>query len=277
MSGRATRPVIGPLPAERVAPGGDLRQAFLRVEEPWRERGLTRWFELVRPDGPWPVAIVGAWPEGRPQDLQGTIVAVWAPRLLARFDDLLEASGASRPVAEGWPRGGAWHFIAVTTLPTARGTGLGRRLARAALGELAERDPSTTICTLSPAIGLARLAERVDAGSGAEDFRGRVRAVLLRGADEEGRPLLPIQRFHLGNGATLGAILFDSRRDDSSSGRVTLRFHYPLDPEARRANLEAFGRGVEDRRRRLRSGKGSGLPGGAGAWLMDDPEGEGDP
>ncbi|MGM0577343.1 MAG: hypothetical protein ACQEXJ_16580 [Myxococcota bacterium] len=258
--------IIQPLPLERVGPGGDLREAFLAVQEPWQDRGLVRWIDLVRPDGRWPVEVVGAWPEGRPEALSGTIVCVWAPEVLSRFDDLLEGSGPDGVRGDSRPTDGAWHLIAVTTVPETRGTGLGRRLARGALRVLGDRDPTTTVCTLSPAVGLADLAEQVPG----ESFEERVRAVLWRVSDDEGRPVLRIQRFHLGNGATLGAVLFDSRRDDASSGCVTLRFDYSLDPAEQRANLGSFRRWVEDRRRRLRAGEGRSLSRREGALLLAD-------
>jgi hypothetical protein len=47
-------------------------------------------------------------------------------------------------------------------------------------------------------------------------------------------------RLHLGAGATLDAILPDSRRDEVRSGRVTLRFAYSTDPDAREAQKQRY-------------------------------------
>ena len=207
-----------------------LWQAFCAVQAPWLAAGVARWLELVRPDGAWPAFVLAAWRPDQPTTLLGTIVGIWAPAPVARFDDLLEQRCPGGLVGADRPAGGVWHFIAATVCPEAEGLNLGRQLVGAALAWLPVHAPGARARTLSPAVGLPRLRGLLATGS--------LRDAVLRIANAKGQPALEILRLHLGAGATLDAILADSRRDEARSGGVTLRFAYALD-EATRATQKA--------------------------------------
>jgi len=217
-------------PAGR-GPAGWLRDAFLTLHGEWTARGVGRWLDLLRQDGPHPVVVFGAFAGRSEPRLVGAVVGVWASTPIARFDDLFELAGGVG-VATRRPPGGAWHLIAVTTDPTRerRGLGLGRLLLGRALAWARDRGHEE-VRTLSPALGLPELVAR---GS------GDVLEALRTTARADGRPVLQVLRLHMGGGARLERVLLDSRRDDRMSGAVTLRFLYPTDPVARLDQRAAF-------------------------------------
>lgn len=204
---------------------------FLAVQQPWIDAGVTRWLDLVRADGPWPCFVVAAWRPEQPDHLLGTVIGIWAAQPVSRFDDLLEHAcpGGWRGVDR--PAGGVWHFIAATAGKDADGLGLGRQLVGFALAWMDQFAPDALARTLSPAVGLPELLALTGG-----DVARAVHGLVTQG----GQPALPILRLHLGAGATLDAILEDSRRDEVRSGRVTLRFAYDRDANRRAAQRQQY-------------------------------------
>lgn len=223
-----------------IGEGGALREQFLALHAEWIGRGLVRWLSLLSARGTRPALVIGAF-EGAPAAEQtvllGAVIGVWHHARCDRFDDLLEQD-AGRSVTDR-PEDGAWHLIAVTTVPLvhARGLGLGRILLGRVLAAL-EQDGHRTVCTLSPALGLPALAACWPGGLG---------DAILHAARSDGRPVLPVMRLHLGGGARLERVLPHSRRDDSASGGVNLRFCYPTSPEQRAAQRERWLRWIAAR------------------------------
>lgn len=258
--------VYAELPLDRVGPAGDLRPAFLRVQQPWVDDGIARWLDLVAPAGGWPVTVLAAWTDDAPDRLLATLVGVWAPAPIDRFDDLLEGRAVPAHSGTDRPSGGVWHFIAVTTAPEAKDLSLSRPLLAEGLAWVTRVSPTALARTLSPAVGLPALAERLQDG----DFRTRAQAVLRRLSDVRGRPALPILSLHPGAGATLEKVLWDSRADEIRSGRVTLRFAYPLDPQEREANRQRFQAWVARRAEAVQRGEATPVPGLSGLCLVPD-------
>ncbi len=238
----------------------ELWQSFLAVQTPWIEAGVTRWLDLVRPDGPWPALVMGAQRPGQTQRLLGTIVGIWAPTAVQRFDDLLEGRCPDGRVGNDRPDGGVWHFIAATVGPDGEGLNLGRRLVGAALDWLVAHTPHAQARTLSPAVGLPRLVTLLPA-------QDAVREAVLHLANAKGQPALEILRLHLGAGATLDAILGDSRRDEVRSGQVTLRFAYATDPAAREAQKARYQAWLARRAEQIAAGSARRL---GEAWQVAD-------
>jgi hypothetical protein len=236
------------------------------VQRPWQERGVSAWVDLVRPDGPWPVVVFGASAAAVP--LLGTLVAVWAPAPLDRFDDLYDAVCPGGHRGGDRPRGGVWHFIAVTRRAQARGLRVGRRLVAAALAWVACHDPGAGARTLSPAVGLPELVRATASRLGGASVGPDV--ALRRASDGAGRPFLPILRLHLGAGAWLERVLIASRRGDADSGGVTLRFAYSLDPVAREARADAYRDWVGDRQRAIAAGRAARVTAVDGLWLVGE-------
>ena len=237
-----------------------LWQSFLTVQTPWIEAGVTRWLDLVRPEGPWPAFVMGARRPGQPQQLLGTIVGIWAPTAVARFDDLLEGRCPTGHGGSDRPDGGVWHFIAATVGPDGEGLNLGRRLVGAALDWLVAHTPHAQARTLSPAVGLPRLLTLLPEPDA-------VREAVLHVANAKGQPELEILRLHLGAGATLDAILEESRQDEVRSGRVTLRFAYATDPAAREAQKTRYQAWLARRAAQIAAGVARPL---GEAWLVAD-------
>lgn len=110
----------------------------------------------------------------------------------------------------------------------------------------------TTFVTLSPVPGLRRwMSERSDGGadSGAAPTTDRAliesASAYLRSFRSDGRPLDPVARFHLGNGARLWRILPDadsSPRGQERSYGVMVNYRY--EPEDRTANRALLASGT---------------------------------
>ena len=243
---------IAEIPLTTLRTDGPLWQAFCTVQAPWIAAGVTRWLELVRADGPWPALVVAAWRTERPTQLLGTIVGIWAPAPVTRFDDLLEKRCPDGLFGADRPTDGVWHFIAATVAPDGEGLNLGRRLVGAALAWMAVHAPQARARTLSPAVGLPRLLGLVG------DTHG-VREAVLHVANAKGQPALEILRLHLGAGATLDAILTESRRDEVRSGCVTLRFAYAVDPAVREAQKVRYNAWLERRAAQIAIGSAPAL------------------
>ena len=243
---------IAEIPLTTLRTDGQLWQAFYAVQAPWIAAGVTRWLELVRADGPWPALVVAAWRPEQPTQLLGTIVGMWAPVPVTRFDDLLEKRCPDGRIGAERPTDGVWHFIAATVGPGAEGLNLGRRLVGAALAWMAVHAPQARARTLSPAVGLPRLL-------GLLGDTHAVRESVLHIANAKGQPALEILRLHLGAGATLDAILTRSRRDEARSGCVTLRFAYAVDPAAREAQKARYDAWLERRTAQIATGSARAL------------------
>ena len=221
-----------PLTALRT---GALWASFLHVQAPWIAAGVTRWLDLVRSDGPWPVFVVAAQRPEQPETLLGTIVGVWAPAPVSRFDDLLDNVAPRGLRGADRPSDGVWHFIAATVDPAAEGMNLGRQLVGAALTWMeTNTGPDALARTLSPAVGLPELAAWV------ADMPDPIHAAIYGLANAKGQPALEILRLHLGAGARLDAVLRESRGDEVRSGRVTLRFAYDRAADHRQAQADAY-------------------------------------
>lgn len=261
----AKAPPIVAIPTADVHTAGRLHQAFLALHrQDWLDAGIGRWLGLFAPQSRWPVVVLGA--EGETPDgpvLYGTIVGVWAPQPIPRFDDLLEREG---PLArDERPAGGYWHFIAVTTHPDHRQLRLGRPLLQAAL-DFAARMGAGGARTLSPLVGAAKLVRQL--GWEALPVPVRLARLLRRVSDANGLPVLPILQLHPASGAVVEALLWPSRRDEQRSDGATLRFAYPLDPQQRENNRQRYAQWLADRAQLLQAGKATGL--GEGYWLLPD-------
>lgn len=241
-------------------------QQFLHIQQPWIEAGVTRWLQLLSPlpsEKPLnhPVFVLGAALQTQPDRLLGTLVGTWQEAPIARFDDLLEKPLEHPHLATDRPLDGVWHFIAVTVAHEAEGQHLGRALVGAGLAWLDHNAPHARARTLSPAVGLPKLMELV------ENLPNPQREAILHLADDQGRPLLEILRLHLGAGATLEAILPDSRRDEVRSGRVTLRFAYEREPDKREQQKLAYHAWIERRKILIQQGNARKV---ADHWLLPD-------
>lgn len=249
------------LDLSELAPGGSLSTAFQDLHEPWRARGMTRWFSLIQRGGAWPVRVFGTSPAADPTQLFGAIVAVGVTAPVVRFDDLLE--GVAPPVSPS-SAPAVWQLIAVTTVPSVRGEGLGRGLAEHAAAALAQESPAARLQTLSPASGLAAAMRAL----GSSDANATARLFADRVCDAGGRPWLAIQRFHQGNGAALDAIRPDSRADDRDSAKVTLCFGYPSAASGRSAGRAAYAARVAEAARRIAEADAALIPEIPGAYLL---------
>jgi GNAT superfamily N-acetyltransferase len=249
------------IPLTELRQNPQLWQAFLAVQAPWIAAGVTRWLDRVRPDGPWPVLVVAATRPEAPQQLLGTIVGVWAQEPVQRFDDLLETRCPQGFVGVDRPDGGVWHFIAATVAPDAAGLNLGRRLVGAALDWLKLHAPHAQARTLSPAVGLPHLTQLLGEPHA-------VRDAVLHLANDKGQPALEILRLHLGAGATLDAMLLDSRQDEVRSGRVTLRFAYATDGAMRAAQKLRYEAWLNQRAAQIAAGNAQKLA--MDLWLVQD-------
>ena len=132
--------------------------------------------------------------------------------------------------------------------PGLDGLGRGRDLIEGAVGELRTELPGlSTFVTLSPIPGYRAWAVTHAAESGAAETGARAEAdeqallcdcaTYLTTRRHDGRPLDPVARFHLGNGARLWRI--NARADLSDRGRQRswgLMANYRYEPEDRAAN-----------------------------------------
>lgn len=250
----------------RLKPGGELRQAFEALHrQDWLDQGIFRWLELIGPQGPWPVVVLGAEQD---RALLGTIVGVWAQQPVERFDDLLENRCPQGYQGADRPRGGSWHFVAVTTDPQRRQLALGRPLLAAALAWV-QSQLGAEMRTLSPAVGLQDALEKLPPG---EDFRGQVRRILLRLARTDGAAHLAILGLHPAQGAQLEKILWQSRADEKRSAQLTLRFKYRLDDAERAQQQQAYRDWLELRRQCIAQGQAKQAELPERWWLPDHPE-----
>ncbi len=256
--------VLGEVRLIDLQENASLRASFLDVQAPWIAAGVRRWLGLVRTDGAWPVFVLAAWQSDAPTRLLGTVVGVWAPQPIGRFDDLLETECPDGLRGAARPQDGVWHFVAATVSPQAEGLNLGRRLVGAALDWMTLHAPNARARTLSPAVGLPGVAALLH---GTDPIRDAV----LHVANAQGQPALDILRLHLGAGATLEAILRESRRDEARSGHVTLRFAYDVDTASREAQKLRYKAWLERRARQIAAGSVTALQDGA-LWQVENAQ-----
>lgn len=129
--------------------------------------------------------------------------------------------------------------------PGLQGLPGGRRLLEGAVDRLSDELPGlATFVTLSPVPALRSWCEaNGDRGEPSGQDAERAATELLTSLDDRGRPVDPVARFHLGNGARLLAVRVDA--DRSERGRrqsfgVMANYRYaPEDRAANRARLAA--------------------------------------
>lgn len=261
------------IPLPDIASAGPMRAAFHRIQSSWIEAGITRWLALLDPHGTWPTVVLALRDPAEPSRLLGTVIGVWAPEPIDRFDDFLELPAPGGLSATDRPETGVWHFIAATLAPEARGLHLSHPLLAAAVRWVRETAPAAQARTLSPVEGILPLVAPSTPESA--DFADRVLRAVRAAATSDGKPALPIMRLHLGAGAWLDRVLFDSRRDEVRGGRLNLRFAYALPDEQRRAQQTRYQTWVDRRRAQIQSGRAqpwSPSTDGSGAelWLVGD-------
>ena len=149
--------------------------------------------------------------------------------------------------------GGAWHLIALTTDPGVVHE-IDRPLLARALAWARGRGHSH-VRTLSSASGLPALVR----SSAALANGSALAEVVATTMDGDGRPALPVARFHLAEGAVLERVLLQSRRDDVGSDGVSLRFCYATDATTRLTQAERYVRWVRTRGRLVSEGRAEAL------------------
>ena len=138
-----------------------------------------------------------------------------------------------------------------TAEPGSVGLPGGRTLLEGAVSTLrSELVGLSTFLTLSPVPGLRDSLEgrsdRAEWGGEAVEPTAVERAAVefLTTLDDHGRPIDPVARFHLGNGARLLAVHADADRSDAGRRRSWgLMANYRYEPEDRAANRRALADG----------------------------------
>lgn len=133
----------------------------------------------------------------------------------------------------------------------AAGRSAGRDLIEGSVDLLrAELPGLTTFVTLSPVPGLRSwITDRAPSGSRSGERRParlqELAAKYLTTLDAAGRPLDPVARFHLGNGARLWRVLVDADPTERGARRsYGVMANYRYEPEDRSANREQLRDGV---------------------------------
>ena len=168
-----------------------------------------------------------------------------------RLDDLGSILDPTAPTGD--PRGAdtAVFYSIWTAEPGSVGLPGGRTLLEGAVSTLrSELVGLSTFLTLSPVPGLRDSLEgrsdRAEWGGEAVEPTAVERAAVefLTTLDEHGRPIDPVARFHLGNGARLLAVHADADRSDAGRRRSWgLMANYRYEPEDRAANRRALADG----------------------------------
>ena len=258
-----TEPAIAEIALSRLSAQGELRAELESIHRlDWLDQGISRWLKLLDPQGPWPVVVLGA---RTPVGLAGTIVGVWAPQPIDRFDDLLESACPQPHHGSDRPAGGYWHFIAVTTDPRQRELALGRPLLAAALA-FVRQQPMAQMRTLSPAVGLAEALRTLELPG---DLRDNCLRVLRSLARVDGGGHLPILGLHPASGATLEKVLWNSRFDEKRSLGITLRFTYDLSPSALESQKAAYRQWLAGRSAAIADGRALPAPLAQRWWVPD--------
>ncbi|MDQ2679205.1 MAG: malonyl-CoA decarboxylase family protein [Actinomycetota bacterium] len=185
---------------------------------------------------------------------------VWVALWRGIPDDLSAVLDPSAPTAEPAAADTAAFYSIWNVEPGLVGLPGGRALLGGAVEQLREDLPGLrTFVTLSPIPGFRRWAE--DRGPIAEDGHDELLgacATYLITLGDDGRPIDPVARFHMGNGARLFAIARDADRSARGMERsFGIMANYRYEPEDRAANAAALGQGhpaLGDTVRRLLDG-----------------------
>ena len=140
--------------------------------------------------------------------------------------------------------------------PGLAGISFGNSLIKQVAADIAAELPGVeTFVTLSPVPGLARWLEARASDGDADDLAVLAAHYLVEEKRADARPLDPVARFHLGNGASLDAIHLDA--DRSAAGRAASRgvmVNYLYDLARVDARHEAYARtGAVHAARRVRA------------------------
>jgi malonyl-CoA decarboxylase len=159
-----------------------------------------------------------------------------------RIEDVLDPAAATLDAATADT---AVFYSIWNAEPGLEGLGRGRTLIEGAVGLLrAELPGITTFTTLSPVPGFRRWLEGRRPAGLSPDALAACCATYLVGLDGRGRPVDPVARFHLGNGARLWRILPSAdgseRGQDRSFGVMA---NYRYEPEDRAANRRELAAG----------------------------------
>lgn len=178
---------------------------------------------------------------GRPLNVVWCALTVGTP---GRIEDVLDAAA---PTVEPTTADTAVFYSIWNAEPGLSGLPGGRSLIEGAAAELRDELPHLkTFVTLSPVPGLRRWLDRE--GLQGDPSPGQLRRWTVRyltSLDEQGRPVDPVARFHLGNGARLVAVRLgadsSSRAHQQSFGTMA---NYRYEPEDRAANRAQLAEGT---------------------------------
>lgn len=160
-----------------------------------------------------------------------------------RLQDILDPSA---PTIDAGTADTAVYYSIWNVQPGLAGLGGGRELIEATASLLSSEFPNlSTHVTLSPVPGLRRwlVAEGFDEGSPPGDLESLCARYLCT-SRADGRPIDPVARFHLGNGARLLRVLADADTSQTGQSRSWgMMANYRYVPEDRAANREALAGG----------------------------------
>lgn len=280
MSEPSSQVEIREIPIGDLAVESELYARFETIHERgWLRHGIRRWLTLLSPASKHPVVVLGAWDLALAgsASLCGAIVGVWGDTPVRRFDDLLPAVDGLEPELaqvpdtrvdgpfaqvpdtranspETRPSGGFWHFVAVTKAPDTEHR-VANPLLEAALEFVQNQRGAAQARTLSPIGGLDRVWTKLGDGQQQPPPATFVRQCLESLCTADGKGHFPITWLHPARGATLEAVLHDSRRDERRSCAITLRFAYDLDPQVRAENAAAWAAFLAARGEAVRAGR----------------------
>ncbi len=149
--------------------------------------------------------------------------------LLADTDDALGETQANTAV-----------FYSISNCqPGLAGVSFGNSLIKQVARDLSRDLPNLkTFVTLSPIPGFMRWLEGEGGDAGSAKLDQLAAKYLLTAKDKRGRPLDPVARFHLGNGAMVHALHMEadtSERGQAQSGGVMVNYLYDLGRISQRA------------------------------------------
>lgn len=176
-----------------------------------------------------------------PQMPDRPITVVWVALSEVPFSTLDDVLDWSTPAADPASATVATFYSIWNVEPGLVGLPAGHDLLSGALAALDAEFPGLAeFRTLSPVPGLRRHLDGVDPEAGADALRGgRVVAAAryLTTLREDGRPIDPVARFHLRNGARLAAVLPDADLSELGMSRsFGVMCSYRYEPEDRAAN-----------------------------------------
>lgn len=233
---------------EPVNPPADERDLARRLDDDRRLMVLSRAEEPDRP-----------------------VNVVWVALTRGAPSRLDQVVGADLPVLDPGTADTAVFYSIWNADPALDGLGRGTTLIERSIEQLGADLPGVhTFVTLSPVPGLRRWMEEQRVGAGAEVTAPPAHELELAAAQyltslrTDGRPLDPVARFHLGNGARLWRL--NPGADPSPLGTERawgLMANYRYVPEDRAANRAALADG--------HVAVGDGIPTHGGAGATDDP------